>query len=140
MGWSRVDSNTVMKTPDEACRLEVRRVAVQESKELNTFAVGLYENNDGQGRYLIFQRSLQSDAQDSHLGMNTYAITTELGATVYGGLASYAFDENISTLKLALEEQAAEDLGICLECELRLAIPPQELRNLLSGLARVLAA
>jgi hypothetical protein len=54
--------------------------------EDGVFTVG-FEDEDGSGA-LLFSQSDTIDAQDSILGMDTYSISTQDGATVYGGVES----------------------------------------------------
>jgi hypothetical protein len=52
--------------------------------------LALSEREDGSGRSLIIQRGLQPDAQDRRLGLDTYSVSTESGATEYDALSGGA--------------------------------------------------
>lgn len=47
--------------------------------------VGLSEDAADGGRAFLFQAAPSFDEQDRILGMDTYAVSNEVGATVYGG-------------------------------------------------------
>ena len=85
--------------------------------EDGVFTVGLAEQ-DGVG-VLLFSRSDVTDEQDSLLGMDTYSLSTESGATFYGGVESAKLAE--TDLELQLSAEAAGALGLSAELLLRFA-------------------
>jgi Immunity protein 10 len=72
--------------------------------------LALSEREDGSGRSLIIQRGLQPDTQDRRLGLDTYSVSTESGATEYGALK--AWDVATGAILLDLEPRAARALGV----------------------------
>lgn len=78
--------------------------------ETGTFVVALAEEPDGRGRRLEIQRGRSFDEQDRQLGMDTYSLSNERGATVYGGVASWEL--TAGTLVIILEEKAATVLEV----------------------------
>jgi hypothetical protein len=72
--------------------------------------VALSEREDGSGRSLIIQSALQPDVGDRRLGLDTYSVSTESGATEYGALT--AWDVAIAAILLDLEPRAASALGV----------------------------
>ena len=111
----------------------VRRIGVKELTDDETFVVGLTEDDEGAGRALVFMVSLAFDEQDRALGMDTYCVSNEVGATVYGGVAS-------CVLELTFEPSAAETLVVHEECRFPLQLDEQSIAHLRRGLRRVLAS
>ncbi len=119
-------------------QVDVRCVAVEELTDLETFVVGLAERQDGSGRGLIFQSPLsfdEIDEQDRALGMDTYCISTDEGASHYGGLTDCVLQDN--ALILRFEAEAAEMLGIAKECNLNLLVNQEDILQLREGLQRI---
>ena len=84
-------------------------VSVAEIAELNTLVCVLAERRDGRGARLEIQRSIVFDVQDKARGMETYCVSTEDGASHYGGIVSWSVDEELLTI--VLDAPAAEELG-----------------------------
>ena len=61
-------------------------VAAANVQDLNALVVLFAENPDGSGARLELQRALSFDAQDCQLSHDTYCLSTETGATYYGGV------------------------------------------------------
>lgn len=78
-------------------------------EDLEAEVLVVAENEDGSGRRLEVSRALEITDEDRELGMDTYAISNELGATHYGGLASWSVDGDAVTVELS--EDAAGVLG-----------------------------
>jgi len=99
----------------------VRRAGRLVDEDLNTGVLVLAESEDGAtGRRLEIQRSLRMDEQDRDLGMDTYCLVNEIGATVYGGVVmSWTLARGI--LLLVLEPEAAAVVGAGSGLELALA-------------------
>ena len=74
--------------------------------------LGLAESPRDGGRCLIFSRAERFDDQDRALGMDTYSLTNEAAATVYGSLRAYYVSDEEHVLDLDLESEAAESLGL----------------------------
>ncbi|WP_437577609.1 Imm10 family immunity protein [Sorangium sp. So ce887] len=91
-------------------RFEARTLASGEHPDINTFVVILAEHADGSGARLEIQKPLSSDEQDRRLGLDTYCLCTEEGATHYGGVMSWTLTQ--SSLKILLDAKAAEALGV----------------------------
>jgi hypothetical protein len=95
--------------------VEAVEVAVGTAYDDGVFTLG-FETDDGAA--LLLSLSDQVDEQDSLLGIDSYAISTADGATVYGGVES----ANLSgvDLSLHLSERASEALGLPRDPVLRL--------------------
>jgi hypothetical protein len=92
------------------------KVTVETSYEDGIFTVG-FAAGDGAGA-LLFSRSDAVDTQDALLGMDAYCVSTERGATFYGGVESAWLSG--TGLELRLRAEAAEALGLPTELVLRL--------------------
>ena len=78
--------------------------------DLNTVVLALAAEADGEGSRVEFQRGIVPDPQDEALGMNTYCICLETGATHYGGLAAWRIADAV--LDLQFTAAAAKALGV----------------------------
>lgn len=117
---------------------EVRRIAVEELDDVDTFVVGLAEHEDGSGEALLLMASLTvADEQDRALGQDTYCVSTAWGATVYGGMTECALRGDL--LLLRFDAVAAETLGIGQDCRFRLRVDPGSVERLKDGLRAVLS-
>ncbi len=126
-----------MTAASSGCSFDVREIGVEDPSEDDVLIVGLAEHRGGaDGRHLIFELALWSDEQDRDLGMDTYCLITETGATHYGGVTSCVLEGNM--LNIALDADAATSLGIQAECELRLLVASQDIALLAEGLRKVL--
>lgn len=110
-------------------------LSAEELTDLNTFAVVLAEAPDGTGHRLELQRSLSFDEQDRRSGQNTYCVSTEEGATHYGGVTSWALDAD--RLELTLDAEAEAALGV--NRGFLVELPRGSTAALEAGLARVFA-
>jgi hypothetical protein len=86
-----------------------RTVAATQLPDLNSHVVVLAEHPDGGGARLEISCALTRSEQDRELGRATYSISTQTGATVYGGVISYSLGN--STLAMRLDSRAQETLG-----------------------------
>lgn len=111
-------------------------VTVEET--IDAFTVGLAQNPNGEGAYLILQCALTPpDDQDAATGMDTYCLMDEQGAVHYGGIQRAELTD--TALRLRFDQDAAAELGIQNpERELALTIPPADTPRLADGLRRVL--
>jgi hypothetical protein len=117
---------------------EVRRIAVEELRDLDTYVVGIAENADGSGDALLLQTALTViTEQDRALDMDTYCISTAWGATVCGGVTACALQDDLLTLEF--DPPTAETLGISQECRFHLRVDQGRIEELKQGLRTVLA-
>ena len=123
-------------SPDTS--ITIRRVEALEFPDEETFVVAMGEQPDGSGQGLIFQISLVPDEQDHALGMDTYCVCNEAGATIYGGVMSCILEGDL--LRLSFTPEAAECLAVGEECHLQLQVDREAIERLREGLRRVLAA
>lgn len=113
-------------------------VSALELPDLNAFVVVLAEEPDGRGRRLELQRALEFDEQDRELGLDTYCLCTEQGATCYGGVASWGFFGN--ELRIVLEPDAATALHVNGGFEIEIHADDETRAQLKSGLQKVISA
>lgn len=93
-------------------------------------AVALAEHEDGAGQQLIIQRALDEDGNAAE--SETYAISTDQGATHYGGILNWSTRSTI--LYMTLADEAANILSMT--TSLRFALPSAEEASLIRrGLA-----
>ena len=88
---------------------EVRAAAYERDLELGAAYLVLAEDDDGGGRRLEIQRSLAPDEQDRALGMDTYCLLDESGATHYGGIGAWRLGGG--RLEIELTPSATSVLG-----------------------------
>jgi Immunity protein 10 len=93
------------------------------------------EDPEGAGRHLIFERAGSFSDQDCELGMDTYAVTNEHSATVYGVVSAYSLGDEALILKLTSDGSSA--LGLPRTTRLGLKLPPGDLAQLRAGLRAV---
>lgn len=120
----------------ERVQFTATRVSRQRLDDAGLTIVGLTDKADGDGHSLIFQRSAVFTDQDRELGQDTFAVSTETGATTYGGLDSYLVRDR--ELLLEFEPDAARDLGLPTTTRVALALSGSELDGLRTGLAEVI--
>jgi Immunity protein 10 len=98
------------------------------------FAVG------GKGDALVFQLADSFDEQDALLGMDTYSISTAMGATVYGGIGSASLEGLLLVLRFQKEAAATlglpDELGLKLPDAASLGMATDGLRHLGVGVRR----
>jgi immunity protein 10 of polymorphic toxin system len=116
----------------------VRHVAVEELPADNSLVVALAEEPGGGGRNLLFMVASEFDEQDRALGMDTYSLSDETGATVYGGVTSCRLEGN--TLAIVLSSEAAAILGLDQATRMPLLVPPHTITRLARGLRTVLTS
>jgi hypothetical protein len=91
-------------------------VTVGTAHEDGVFTIGF---NAEDGRVLLVSQSDGIDEQDSLGGMDTYALSTEGGATVYGGVEAAQLEG--TRLELRLSAESAAELGLPTKLRLRFA-------------------
>jgi hypothetical protein len=111
----------------------VRAASAMELLDLGAFVVVLAEHPDGSGLRLEIQRALEFDEQDRALGMDTYCLCTDSGATHYGGIVRHELSS--PWLTIVLDVSAAEALGTR-GYRLRLAVDPAGFSEILAGIQR----
>ncbi len=87
-----------------------KKVSAADLPGLNSRVVILAEGLGGNDASLQISRALTDTQQDRDLGQDTYALSTQTGATVYGGVHSFSLDG--STLTMRLEPEAVDALGV----------------------------
>jgi len=110
--------------------------AAEEFEDLETFVVVLAETLGGDGARLEIQRGLTVDAQDEALGMDTYCLCTQSGATHYGGVQSWRLSDGF--LRISLDDAAASKLGVDREVTIELRLSDQAVHAVTTGIERVL--
>jgi hypothetical protein len=113
-----------------------RGVSATELPDLNTEAVILTEDADGDGLRLELQRGLKYTEQDRRLGLDTYCLVTHTGATVYGGVRSYTLEG--SSLTMRLEPIAYDTLGVPEEFTILLETDPATLEKVRLAMVSIL--
>jgi hypothetical protein len=115
----------------------VRQVAVETYEDLNAEAVAISESiEEGDYMVLTFQRGLSYDDQDRNLGMDTYCVSDERGATSYGCVVSWVIADHV--LHLVLTARGAASLGVPEHLTLPLELEPDDVLRLRNGLSSVL--
>ena len=85
-------------------------------------ALVIAELPDGSGTRFEVQRSGTFDEQDRTLGMDTYCLVMDSGATHYGGVIGWQVDE-ANVLRLTLDDRAATALATS---SIEIALRPQD--------------
>jgi hypothetical protein len=109
--------------------------AVQEMEDADTFLITLADRADFPTHYIELQRSIGDyDEQDIDLGMDTYCIVTDSGATSYGGVVSCTMTDD--SLDLEFSKEAEAKLGVK-GYKIILALSTADKALLRSGLRRL---
>jgi hypothetical protein len=118
--------------------MHINKIVVDDNEPDECFTVALAERPSGEGRHLIIQiPSYEPDDQDAELGLDTYCLMDENGATHYGGIEEARLAG--STLHLALGQEAANDLDLATtDLSLHLNVPADDISLLATGLRRAL--
>ncbi|KAA2263820.1 hypothetical protein F0L68_09115 [Solihabitans fulvus] len=113
-----------------------RAVAASSPDDALAF-VAFAETADGDGWGIVIQATRgEFTEQDRRLGMDTYSVSNEHGASVYGGVRACAVDGDV--LRLALTRDAAEQLGVEQDVEIQLPAGAGAAARLRAELAVVL--
>ncbi|XXT18297.1 Imm10 family immunity protein [Sorangium sp. So ce429] len=115
-------------------KFKAKTLTAAEYIEINTFAIILAEQHDGSGMRLEIQKSLSLDDQDRQIGLDTYCLCAEEGATYYGGVVSWTLTED--SLEILLDAKAAEALGV--EGGYVIGFAPESRTDLKAGLESAL--
>jgi len=85
----------------------------------NALCVVLAEDpDDAEGARLEIMRGLSFDEQDRRLGLATYSLSTQTGATIHGGVVAYSLVDDL--LLMHLNGEAQDTLGIPEQFTIRL--------------------
>ena len=82
----------------------------------------LAQHEDGSGHRIELQRASVVTDEDRRLGMDTYCLVGETGATHYGRIESTTFEG--AMLEIRLSPEAAQNLGVAGGFRIRLADQP----------------
>ena len=99
--------------------------------------VALAEREDSSGWNLVFERSFAFTDADRKAGQDTYCITNEAGAAVYGGAGKWSIEG--TDLTLAFDSKTAADLGLAEQLTIELAVAAASISDLDKALAEILA-
>lgn len=113
---------------------EVAKAAGATLEDHGCFVLVLSELEDGTGRRLEVQRAFTFDSQDEELGMDTYCLCNEDGATHYGGVIEWMVVEGV--LQLALDQEGSAVLDA--EGGYRLKLPASSVDLVRETLAQLL--
>lgn len=120
--------------------LLARAVAFLRDEDLEVELLVMAEQADGSGRRLELQRPMTTTADDTRLGIDTYCLVNETGATYYGGVDAWSVDNDVLCLKLSAA--AADTLGITdgYVILIRLVNGRESARDVSQGLKAILEA
>ena len=99
--------------------------------------VWLSERPDGTGRSLSFQRTLHEVEQDDvDMGMDSYCVSADSGASVYGALLAVRRDGRVVTFSFVPED--AQLLRVDETVEVEIDVDDLMLETVMDGLRKVL--
>lgn len=112
------------------------RVSIEDSEsDEGCVLIVIADNDEYPGTWIELQKSLgQDDPQNNDLGMDSYCVVTDTGATFYGGITACLLAND--TLHLTLSQEATQLLGVE-RYMIRLAISDQERELLRQGLEMI---
>lgn len=106
-------------------QFQARACVIEEDQEINTFLIVLADDPDDPELWIEIQQALEYDDQDAELGMDSYCIVDDSGASYYGGITACSVDQAL--LSFSLSEEAATALGFqAVAIELAFAVPSKE--------------
>jgi hypothetical protein len=106
-------------------QFRAKACAIEEDEDLNSFMIVLADDPENPEEWIELQQALEYDEQDQELGMDSYCIVDESGASYYGGISECKLDQKV--LGFALNEEAGATLGFdSLVIELAFAEPSKE--------------
>jgi hypothetical protein len=112
-------------------------VAATTLEDLNSHVVVLAEDPDGDGGpRLEISRALTHSEQDRRLGQDTYCLSTQTGATHYGGVLSYGLKDSMLTMRL--DSTAKDALGVEAEFSIFLDADSSTVEDVRQALASIL--
>lgn len=118
-------------------RYIARSVGFEENVEDDFRDVWFAENLDGSGRSISFQRTIHSVDQDEvEMGLDSYCVSTQEGATIYGPVRAVHFDHGV--LIFSFDTEDASILGLDETVEIELAVAEAEIDGIRAELRDVL--
>ncbi|MFD6751895.1 Imm10 family immunity protein [Micromonospora gifhornensis] len=119
-------------------RFIARDAGVEENEEDDFLDVWMAEGGDPSGNGFSFQCALHEVDQDEvDMGLDSYCVATQNGATVYGPVRAAEFDENVLILTFAPDD--ADLLRTSERVEIVLAVGANQLAAIKHALRRVLS-
>lgn len=115
---------------------DAEAVAFERDEDFGVAVLVLAEHQHASGRRVELQRALVVTDEDRRLGMDTYSLAAESGATHYGGVESSTFSDGV--LERRLDPDAAQALGVEGGFRIRLADPERSVEAVTYGLRDVL--
>ncbi len=104
-------------------------------RDLSAFVIVLADRSEAPTEWLEIQQSLEFDAQDEDLGLDTYCLVISAGASQYGGITACKLDDD--KLKIVLSSAAARDIGLDQHLEFDLSAAKAEIAGLRNALGRI---
>ena len=118
-----------------------RAVAATNLPHLNTRIVVLAEESEGDGGpRLEISRALVPTKQDRELGHDTYCLSTQTGATIYGGVRSYTLQESTLTMRIVNALKSMEDMREAVAPFANALKPMDNMRHALDSVAPIVNA
>jgi hypothetical protein len=112
-------------------------VGIEDSMDDDFMDVWLSERPDGTGRSLSFQRTLHEVEQDDvDMGMDSYCVSADSGASVYGALLAVRRDGRVVTFSFVPED--AQLLRVDETVEVEIDVDDLMLETVMDGLRKVL--
>jgi hypothetical protein len=112
----------------------VAKVTIDDNRD--AYVVGLFEQQDGGGSYLLLMcAAAEPSDQDRLNGLDTYCLVDQEESVHYGGIISAELAGAVLTL--AFDAGTAEELGFDGPNALVLDVPESEAARLAAGLRRV---
>jgi hypothetical protein len=112
-------------------------VAATRLVDENVLVVVLAEDpDDADGPRLEIACMLKYSRQDRELGQDTYSLSTQTGATTYGGVRWYTLEG--STFTINLDTRAQDQLGVDEEFSILLDAGAATIQEVRSALVRIL--
>lgn len=113
---------------------EVTAIAIEESEDLNLFAIDLAEDPTESANSISLQRSLRPSEQDCAHGLDTYCLTVPSGETAYRAIVACTLDVDVLTIRLG--DKAAAIFGVD-GFEMTLKADPASIGRLKDALRRM---
>jgi hypothetical protein len=113
-------------------------VAASDLDDLNSRVVVLAEDPDGDGGpRLEISRAITYTESDRQLGQDTYSLSTQSGATVYGGIQGYSLNGPILNMRVA--PHVAQTLDVPEEFSIQLDATPEIIESVRRQLEKILS-
>src|SRR6266540_5957480 len=95
--------------------------------------VAMAERQDWSGQSVFLQRAPQLDEQDLRLGIDTYSVSTQTGATAYDAISGWSVADH--QIVLQFDRESARSLGTARQT--RIDMPPRELAAVTELIGRI---